>query len=213
MERINARLVGGLALILLGGVLLFQNIGFLQPGDLFWGLLFLLAGILLISIFLNNRPNWWLLIPSYVFLGISCLLILGFFLPKVENILGGSIFLAAIALAFIHIFIVEKQNWWALIPAGVLLTLSVVTGLDNLLRDVEVGGLMFLGMGITFAVLPLLPIPQKKEMKWAWIPAGVLFLIGFFILGINQGYLQIIGSVLMIILGVFFIFRTFLKKV
>ncbi len=213
MGSINAKLVGGVALIFLGGILLLQNNGFLHPGDLIWGLIFLFGGILLISLFMNNRGNWWLLIPGYIFLGISCLFILGFFFPQTEEVIGGSIFLAAIGLAFINIYIVEKQNWWAIIPAGVLLTISIVVGLDYWLKDIEVGGILFFGMGITFAALPLLPIPQKTEMKWAWIPAGVLFMIGLIIIGISHGVIQIIGSFLLILLGIFFIIRTFRKKI
>ncbi len=212
MWRMNARIIGGAILILIGGALLVQNTGFFQLGDLFWGLLFFLAGLFFISVFLNNRQNWWGLIPGYTFFGISCLLFLGFFLPKVENILGGSIILAAIGLGFISVFIVEKQNWWALIPAGVLLTISVVTGLEGVLRDIDIGGLLFIGMGLTFAVLPILPIPQKATMKWAWIPAGILFLIGLLILGISEGLLQVIGSILLIFLGLYFIFRTMVRK-
>lgn len=212
MRKINARLVGGFILILIGGVLLLQNIGFMELGDLIWGLLFLLAGIFCFSIFLNNHINWWVLIPGYVFLGISCIMTLDLFLPKVENVLGGSIFLAAIGLAFIHIFIVDKQNWWAVIPAGVLLTLSLVTGLDGMFKDIETGGLLLMGIGITFAVLPLLPIPEKSSMKWAWIPASILILIGLMIIGISEGLLQVIGSVLLIVLGSFLIIRTLMKR-
>ncbi len=212
MQRLNARLIGGVVLIVIGGALLIQNTLYIQIGDLFWGVLFFLAGVFFISIFLNNHLNWWGLIPGYTFFGISVLLILGFFLPKVENILGGSIVLAAIGLGFIHIYIVEKQNWWAIIPAGVMLTLSAVTGLEMVLNDVDMGGVVLIGLGITFGVLPILPSPQKTSMRWAWIPAGILFCLGIIILGLSEGSLQIIGSALLILLGVFLIFRTLLRK-
>jgi hypothetical protein len=212
MQRLNARLIGGIVLIVIGGALLVQNTLNFPLGDLFWGLLFFLAGLFFISIFLNNKLNWWGLIPGYTFFGISALLILGFFLPKVENLLGGSIVLAAIGLGFVNIFIVEKQNWWAIIPAGVLLTLSAVTGLDNLLNDFDMGGVLLIGLGITFGILPLLPGPQKTSMKWAWIPAGILLALGIIILGLSEGSLQLVGSALLILLGFFLIFRTLVRK-
>jgi hypothetical protein len=211
-QRLDVRLFGGVVLIVIGGALLVQNILNIPLGDLFWGLLFFIAGLFFISIFNNNHRNWWGLIPGYTFMGISILLILGFFLPNVENLVGGSIVLAAIGPGFINIFLVEKQNWWAMIPAGVLLTLSAVTALDNVLNDIDMGGVLLIGLGMTFALLPILPIPEKTSMKWAWIPAGILSTIGLLILGLSKGSLQIVGSILLILLGLFFIFRTLVRK-
>ncbi len=51
MGSINAKLVEVLPDIS-GGILLLQNNGFLHPGDLIWGLIFLFGGILLISLFM-----------------------------------------------------------------------------------------------------------------------------------------------------------------
>ena len=117
-----------------------------------------------------------------------------------------------LALAFIHIYIIDRQNWWALIPGGVLLTLAAINGLEEFLKDTYAAGLLFVGMGLTFASLPLLPSPQKDSLKWAWIPAGILFFIGIYILGTSEGLLQIIGAILLILIGLFFIIRTLIRR-
>jgi hypothetical protein len=69
------------------------------------------------------------------------------------------------------------QMWWAVIPAGVLLTLAAVVGVDSYLPGIETGGLFMIGLGLTFVVVAFIPTPQGR-MWWAWIPASVLTIIG-----------------------------------
>jgi hypothetical protein len=93
------------------------------------------------------------------------LFILGFFFPQTEEVIGGSIFLAAIGLAFINIYIVEKQNWWAIIPAGVLLTISIVVGLDYWLRILKWEEYCFSEWGLLCSFTASANT-KKTEMKW-----------------------------------------------
>lgn len=212
IKHLDIKILGGVTLIIIGIALLGQNTGLFTIGNLFWGILFFLVGVFFISIFINNRQHWWGLIPAYGLLGVSILLLLETILPPIPEMLGGVIILTALALAFIHIYIIDRQNWWALIPGGVLLTLAAINGLEEFLKDTYAGGLLFIGMGLTFASLPLLPSPQKDLLKWAWIPAGILFFIGIYILGISEGLLQIIGAILLILIGLFFIIRTLIRR-
>jgi hypothetical protein len=90
---------------------------------------------------------------------------------------GGSILLGGIALSFLLIYLVNRENWWAIIPGGVLLTLALIISLGSFLGGFEVGGLFFLGIGLTFALVAVIPNPQGS-MAWAWIPAGILTVMG-----------------------------------
>ena len=69
--------------------------------------------------FLFNRANWGLLIPAYV------LTVIGVMVPLIELGVLGEILIAAyimfaIAIPFFVVYLRNSQNWWALIPAGIL---------------------------------------------------------------------------------------------
>lgn len=69
--------------------------------------------------FLFNRANWGLLIPAYV------LTVIGVMVPLIELGVLGDILIAAyimfaIAIPFFVVYLRNSQNWWALIPAGIL---------------------------------------------------------------------------------------------
>ncbi len=61
--------------------------------------------------------------------------------------------------------------------AGVMLTLASVT-LINSENGLETAGVFFIGLGLTFALVALLP-GGALRMAWPWIPAGILLLMGF----------------------------------
>jgi hypothetical protein len=63
-----------------------------------------------------NRKHWWALIPAYAMLILGSLLALTTMDVPLE--LLGSVALLAIALPFWVIYIADRQQWWALIPAG-----------------------------------------------------------------------------------------------
>jgi len=94
-------------------------------------------------------------------------------LPDVPETLGGVLFLAAIGLAFWVIYFTKRELWWAVIPGGAMFTLALVAGLESVFEGAEMGGVFFLGLGLTFVLLYFVPTPQGR-MKWALIPAAVL---------------------------------------
>ena len=60
-------------------------------------------------------------------------------------------------------------------PGGVMVTLAIVSVLDTAYPNKDTGGVFLIGLGLTFALLALLP---RLHMRWAYIPALVLFVIG-----------------------------------
>jgi hypothetical protein len=195
---------GGL-LILGGVVFLLQNLNIIQFGSLFWALLFALGGLFFLSVFLPNRLNWWALIPSLTLFSIALLLTTSYFFPAFSEIWGGSIVLGGIGLSFLLVYLADRNNWWAIIPSGALITLAVVAGVGALLPGVAAGGVFFMGIGLTFALLAVLPTVHGS-MWWAWIPAGVLVAMGLLLLllsGQMTGFLlpvAFIGAGLLLIL-------------
>ncbi len=162
-NNVNAKMVPGAVLILLGllfllgGIGLFNVFGRLIGAALFGGLAYYvyqqgkrqdnqvmqlaalpLAGLALASIF-----------PSFV---------------------GGGLFLAAIGLAFALVWRNDPNRWWAVIVAGTLGSLALASTLSGPL-DAFSGTAFLLGMAATFFALTRLVV---KPQAWAIYPAGVL---------------------------------------
>ena len=120
----------------------------------------------------------------------------------------GAIVMLGIGLSFWLIYGINRENWWAIIPGGVLVTLAVVAGVDPYVGDNAGGGIFLLGLGLTFALLGVLPSPQGR-MQWAFIPAGIILVIAFFLLSPLLPLLKFLWPVALIILGGYFILRNF----
>jgi hypothetical protein len=201
----------GSLLIVAGLLFLIQEIFKIQLGSIFWGVLLGLAGLFFILIYVGNRLNWWALIPGVTLAGVGLATILDVLLPGVGSALGGMLVLGGIGAGFIGVYISDRRQWWAIIPAGVMLTLAVISVLDNLLSDLGTGGLLFFGLGITFAVLALLPGEQGK-MRWAWIPAIVLVIVGLLVTAAAEELLIYLGPAALILGGLFIILRTMSRR-
>jgi hypothetical protein len=211
MKWLESRILWG-GLLILGGILfLLQNLGILELGDLFWALLLGLAGVFFLSVFFQNRSNWWALIPGFTLLGVAVLVATSWLAPRVASVWGGSIVLGSIGLSFLVIYLLERKNWWAIIPTGVMLSLAIITGLGEIMPNLDTGGIFLLGLGATFALLALLPSPEGK-MKWAWIPAGVLALIGLSIMAAEGQLINYILPLVLILVGGFMILRILLRR-
>jgi hypothetical protein len=208
MKFLESRLFWGGLLILAGILFLIQNLGGVRLGDLFWAIVFFLAGLFFSSIFIQSRGNWWALIPSITLLSIGVVVLLYFIAPQLGEIWSRSIVLGGVGLSFLAVYIVERHNWWALIPGGVLLTLAAVAGLDQLNSGLGTAGVFFLGLGLTFALVAILPTPQG-HMRWAWIPSGLLLLAGGIFLIASEELLRYFWPVILILFGGFLIFRAF----
>jgi len=211
MRRFEIRVVGGILLIAAGVLFLLQNLGVLAVGIYLWPLLFGAGGAVFLYVFLTNRANWWAVIPGFVLLSLAAVIALDQFAPQVEETWGGAIFLGGIGLAFWVVYFVKREHWWAIIPGGVLLTIALVAGLSSVLEDIEMGGVFFLGLGLTFALLSFLPTPEGR-MKWALIPAAVLLVIGLLITAAATAVLNYLWPAVLILAGLYLIFRTFASR-
>ena len=104
--------------------------------------------------------------------------------PNAIGFFWGALFLAAAAYFLYRFAKNPLVDWWAAIPGGVLVTIAVMIGLSGIFPGLEQGGVMFLGIGLTFLVLYLIPTANGGQ-KWAVFPAiplivlGLLFLLTF----------------------------------
>jgi isoprenylcysteine carboxyl methyltransferase (ICMT) family protein YpbQ len=206
MKFFESRLLWGGLLILAGAVFLLQNLGILKLGDLFWVVIFGLAGIFFLSLYIQNRVNWWALIPGITLLSLGLLVLLNWVVPSLGEFWGGSIVLGGVGISFVLVYLLERTNWWAVIPGGVLLTLALVAAFDGLSTGLGTAGIFFLGVGLTFAIVALLP-NRQGEMRWAWIPAAILLAAGLLFLVSSEEYLGYLWPAALIVLGGILIVR------
>ena len=175
------RILWGLLLILAGVLFLLDLVGYISIGDYQWAIILGIGGLAFFSVFIADRNQWWALFPSFGLLIGAAVLFLETAFPELPGDIGGAIAMGGIGLAFLIIFLINTENWWALIPAGVLISLSLGLGLNVFIDGLEVGGVLLIGLGLTFGLIGLVPT-QQGRMRWAFIPALILLVIGFIIL-------------------------------
>jgi hypothetical protein len=194
----------GALLIGAGVLLLLQNLGIFESvAPLFIALAFAAAGLIFLYFFLARpRDTWWAAIPGFTLLGLGATVFVGEVGPRILAPLAGSVFLGAIGVGFLMVYFARRDFWWALIPAGVMGTLAVVAAIDVTRLGGEMSGsIFFLGLGLTFAVIGLLPNPDGKVQRWALIPAAVLLVMAMVIGTVYASTLNYVWPVVLIIAG------------
>lgn len=207
---LRSQVFWGVVILSAGILFLLEVIFDFEFGSIFWSVMFGLGAVFFFTIYFNNRMNWWALIPGFALLGVGLTILSSVLFPAADS-LSGSFVLGAIGVSFISVYLADRRFWWAIIPAGVMLTLVAVILLEPVFSDIGTGGVFFFGLGITFGVLALIPT-QSGRMGWAWIPAGALILMGAFIIGAAEQAILYIGPLALIVGGVFLILRTILRK-
>jgi len=205
MKLLRSRTFWGLVFIVGGILFLLQSLEVLKGGDLFWGLLFLLVGGLFLSAFWDNRSQWWYIVPGMLFLGIGAgSLSQAFFPEDIADTLDSMFILGGLGIGFWLVYLVSPVNWWAIIPGGVMVSLAVVSVLDEAYPDKDTGGVFLIGLGLTFALLAILP---RLRMTWAYIPAVVLIIIGCASLTAVFPGISYLWPVLLILVGLYVLVR------
>ncbi len=208
MNQRNHRLVWGVILIGIGVLLLLQTLNLFHfVWGLLWAVLFAAGGAAFLVTFLARRDNWWAVIPAFALMAIASLISLGILFPQVSGRLGGMLFLSVIGLSFWLVYARDRQQWWAIIPGGVLMTLALIAGISNILPGIETGSVFFGGLALTFLMVYLLPSPQGR-MGWAMIPAAICFALTLLITISSMASLfKFVWPVAAILGGVYLLYR------
>jgi hypothetical protein len=203
-----ALIPGGIMLFLALLLLLVDN----TANDEWVGALFLfMVALSFLFVYLNNRARMWALIVAYVtaILSLAPLMSIG---GRKAEYFGALIFFAVALPFFVVYFRQPDNNWWAIIPAGVLSTLGVVTALAiaGLINSATSGGyanaLLMGGLAATFAVLWL-----RHHRDWARIVTiilGILAVASVFLFG----YYEIFWPVAFICGGVYLLYLALRPK-
>lgn len=218
MRRFDFRLAIGGVLILMGGLLLLQQMGIIS-GDIsvIWASLLIAAGVVFLAVFALNRQHWWALIPGLTLVGVGIIP----FLPDEYTYLGGSIMLGAVGLSFLMIYLFHHEHWWAIIPGGVLMTLSFCAYLAFHLGgtfsgiqvdEIVLGSAFFFGLALTFLLVAIVPNPAGR-MKWALIPSAALLLTALTAASFRlQQIMVYVWPVALVLAGIYLIYLYFHSK-
>jgi len=161
-----AGVFGGLAVIIGLAVSGYENAAIGSP--LFFGLL-----IPFVAAYLTNRAkNWWALIPGGVMLFLALITLLVDTTANDEWI--GALFLFMIGLPFLLVYLHNRtKNWWALIPAGVMLFLSLIVVLSTLVEGEWIGSLFLFAIALSFFVV----YQNNRTRQWALLVAYIMFVL------------------------------------
>ena len=206
MKEIESKTFWGILLIAGGILFLMQSLGLMML-DTIWPIIFAAPGAVFLYAFIRQRHNWWAVIPGMALLGIGTLIAFEQIFPRANGDWGGAIFLGSLGAAFLAVYLrTATHEWWAIIPAGVLGTLTATIMLEPFLGSDFTGGLFMLGMGATFALVYLLPTPAGR-MRWAIYPACIVGGIGVLILIAATQLLRVLGPLAIIAFGLYLILR------
>jgi len=202
-------IIGGILLIAAGVIFLLNNLGMIEINwEMYIGPIFALGGLAFLAVFILNTDDWWALIPGFVLMAIGVIIFMDQNLESIADAWSGAVFLGLLGLSFMLIYIFHTDNWWAIIPGGVLLTLAGVTLIPE---DGVMGGVVFfLGMAITFGLVYILPKPSGR-LKWALYPAGILLAIGALVFLGAEDLMDYVWPAALLIVGGYIVYRA-LKK-
>jgi hypothetical protein len=207
-----ALIPGGVMLFLALTTLLVDSAGGEWVGALF---LFMIA-LSFLLVYLNNQTRTWALIVAYAtaVLGIAPLMSMG----GRDAAYYGPIFLFAVAVPFFIVYFRSAQNWWAIIPAGALTTISIIAALAiaGLINERGRGAfisagyanaLLMGGLAATFAVVWL-----RHAKPWAKVVTAALAVVAVASL-FFANYSQIFWPLAIILVGIYLFYTALRPKV
>jgi len=165
----------GIILIAAGGLFLAQNLGYLEElGLQVWMIIFGVTSLLFFATyFINGVSNWGWLFPACIFAALALTLWMAD--NNVEGSVMGAPILAAVGIPFLVVFaIAPRRNWWALIPAWVMIVLTLIVLLADQVQGEWIGALVLFSVGLPF----LLVFIYNRKNWWALIPAWTLLIVG-----------------------------------
>lgn len=171
-------------------------------------LILTLVAIPFLITYFRDRSQWWPLIPSYVLLLIAAMILLIETRLLVDAWIATFV-LGGIGLPFLIVFLVDRQNWWALIPAFIMFDIGLMVGLIDagVLRGTIITAYVFLSIALPFLVVYL----TDRSQWWPLIPAGIMGLMGVIFLMTGEFFAYVV-PVLIILAGAIILGRQLLHS-
>jgi hypothetical protein len=166
----------GLLLIAAGMVALGQQMGYIDQFSDPWVWIWLFAGISLLAFInyaLSGWKQWGWLFPAGVFAGLALTVALA--TNNVDSAAVASPLFFGLFIPFLAAYLTDRaNNWWALIPGGVMLFLALTTLLVDSAGGEWVGALFLFLIALSFFVVYL----NNRSRTWALLVAYILAVLG-----------------------------------
>ena len=199
-------LVWGGLLILFGVMALLATLTDLSAWV--WVVILALAGLFVFVVYLSDRSEATLLIPVYVLWAVALLVALTTLNVLPDEFMALYV-LAAITLPFLVVFLRDRAQWWALIPAYVLLAVGLMVALleSGVLSELLVPAYVMFAVAIPFLVVFAL----NPKQWWPLIPGGIMAVIGLAFL-VAEAAVEYLGPIALVVVGIWILARQFLRK-
>jgi hypothetical protein len=144
------------------------------------GTFFALAGIGFAVDFARDSQNGWAAIPAGALIGLGALIAF-VEVTTAPDEWGAAILLVGSGLGFAAVYFRRRDQGWALVPAGLLLSVAVVVASVPVVDRQEDVAVIVLGI-IAAALVALALIPFRgRPMVWPLIPAAIVGVVGVFL--------------------------------
>jgi hypothetical protein len=157
------------------------------------------------AVYLRDRTQWWALIPGYVMLVVAAIV---FFSETggIPDSLVGTLVLVSIGLPFLIIYLRDRGQWWALIPAYTMFSVGALIPLAELnINENLVAAYVMFAVALPFWVVYL----RDREKWWALIPGGIMVVIGASLLLAEQLFRYLLPGAI-ILAGLWILARQFM---
>ncbi|MFZ5518963.1 MAG: LiaF transmembrane domain-containing protein [Candidatus Zhuqueibacterota bacterium] len=168
----------GISIIVIGLFVLLTNLQVISfDSQFYWGLAFLLLGVVSLNIFSLNTVRRGRLIFGIILIIIGLLMILDS-LNFVPDGVQSALFFWAGAALFIAFYIRNNRHWWSIIPGGLFIIFGTLTILEDsrLFEDDMLWVVFLAGLSLIFWFLYLIK-DEANQLDWTIRPALVFTII------------------------------------
>ena len=173
-----------------------------------WVVALAVAGAVAFGVFLAAPSDWGLLISAYALEAVAGLIALVELSILKDEIIATYV-LAAIALPFLVVFLRDRAQWWAVIPAYALVAVGGMVGLigPGLIDELLIPAYIMFAIAIPFFVVYGL----DNRNWWALIPGGIMAAIGAAFL-LAEAQAELVVPAFLILVGVWMLMRTLVRR-
>lgn len=173
----------GVFLIAIGAVLFLNELRYPFLDGAIWGA-FVLFCFSLIAFwgYSQDKAPWKVMLGTFL-LFLSIIVIVEH-MGYLYGDLTGTLVLWSLAAAFLTIFLLKREQWWAIIPGGILFTIGLVVLLESgwYIDQDYYPVILFTGFSLPFWLLYFIR-NEKNKLSWAIWPASILLAFAALLLG------------------------------
>jgi len=196
----------GVALILSGIFFLLTNFSVIPPVgyavDRVIGILFFITGV--VFAFFQGRGGglFWFIIPAGVAFSFgSFTLVVG--ISKIFSLTAATILGIGFGTTFLIVFLLQKAQWWALLPTGSLYGVSLWISMVSIQPQISYHPVfLLLCIGVSFLCIYFFSV-QKLKMRFALFTGSIIILsavIYYFLIFFIE--FKLFWAILLIVLGI-----------